>query len=44
MALSSPAFAAIAFIAELATIVAVAVLTGLAYHWIFYGTSGRIDS
>jgi len=44
MALSSPAFAAMAFIAELATIVAVAVLTGLAYHAAFYGTTGRIDS
>jgi polysaccharide biosynthesis protein PslA len=42
-ALSSTAFAGSAFAIELALIAAIAVLTGAAYHSLFYGFIGSID-
>ena len=43
-ALTSAAFAAVAFFTELAAIVAVAILTGVAYHFAVYNTPGSIEN
>lgn len=41
--LSSTAFALSAFAAELLAIVAIAILTGVVYHWLAYGNLGSLD-